>query len=253
MKRAVWGIDHIYIPLREAEAAFRCLVDELDLPIAWPYASYGVFASGGINFGNVNLEVLLHSEADPSFHASHPAKVRGIAFRPIPTPELLAELELRKLAHTPPGVFPPGATVGAGARWTNTALLSVSDAMTNVFACEYHIPGVYDYDARKGVLDACAGGKLGLEGVAEVVLGSSGVAGAIDRWQQLLDPIPQIAPGCWSFDHGPALRVVETAQDEVVELVLTVRSAHDAKRASADLFQAMNGLSFRLVDAASAR
>jgi hypothetical protein len=248
VSRTVWGVDHIYIPLRGAEEAFRSLTDGVKLPTAWPYAAYGDFASGGINFGNVNLEVLAHSDVVPAFSAAEPAQVRGIAFHPVSTPELIAELDRRKLAHSPAQVFPPGTSVGTGAMWTNTWFETVSIGATNVFACEYHLPGAHDYEVRQRALDGAGGGTLGLLGVREIVLESADMVAARERWQRLLDPVPQAVPGYWRFDHGPALRLVAGSRDGVVDLVLNVRSVESAKPALQDLARAMNELPVRLVE-----
>ncbi len=164
------------------------LIERLGLPIAWPYVAYGDFASGGVNLGSLNVEVLRHSDAVPGLMAHSPARVQGIAFHPVETSRLLAELDHRGIAHPPPEIFPPGASPDAGAMWTNVTLERLSDPATTVFTCEYHIPGVYDYDSRQASLDECGGGTLGVTGVREIVISSPQPIEAADRWQQLLDP-----------------------------------------------------------------
>lgn len=81
----VQGIDHVYVPLSEAESTYRVLTERFGLPVAWPYVASGDFASGAVNLGNLNFEVLAHSDAVPGFVASSPARIQGIAFHPVAT------------------------------------------------------------------------------------------------------------------------------------------------------------------------
>ena len=90
--------------------------------------------------------------------ARSPARVQGIAFHPVATSRLLAELDHRGIAHFPPETFPPGASPDTGAMWTNVTLERLSNPATTIFTCEYHIPGVhdvYDHDSRQASLAPC--------------------------------------------------------------------------------------------------
>jgi len=151
--------------------------------------AYGDFASGAVDLGSLNFEVLRHSDAVPGFMARSPARVQGIAFHPVATSRLLAELDHRGIAHFLPETFPPGASSDTGAMWTHVTLECLSNPATTIFTCEYHIPGVYDHDSRQASLDGCGGGTLGVTGVREIVISSPQPTEAVDRWQQLLDPL----------------------------------------------------------------
>ncbi len=244
----VHGVDHVYVPLSDAEAAYGVLIERLGLPIAWPYVAYGDFASGGVNLGSLNVEVLRHSDAVPGLMAHSPARVQGIAFHPVETSRLLAELDHRGIAHSPPEIFPPGASPDAGAMWTNVTLERLSDPATTVFTSEYHIPGVYDYDSRQASLDECGGGTLGVTGVREIVISSPQPIGAADRWQQLLDPLSPTGPGYWELEHGPALRIIAGTADAVEQVVVMVRSLAAIEQSGSDLVQALHGLAIRFVE-----
>ena len=52
-------IDHILIQQKYTKEIFVTMSEILDLPIAWDIKSYGgLFVSGGICFGNINIEIL---------------------------------------------------------------------------------------------------------------------------------------------------------------------------------------------------
>lgn len=172
----VHGVGHVFVPLSDAEGAHGVLSETLALPIAWPYAAYGDFASGAVNLGNLSLELVRHSDALPGFPARSLARVQGIALHPVATPRLLAALDHRGIPHSSPEIFTPGASAGTGAMWTNVILERLSHPATTVFTCEYHIPGMYDYDARQAFLEQCGGGTLGVTGVREIVIARRGPA-----------------------------------------------------------------------------
>lgn len=86
----------------------------LKLPVAWPFADYGGFASGGISFGNMNVEVLESNQLTPSFTAGPAARIRGVALRPKRHLDsaYFDELDPRGIAYNQPT---------AGPAWTNVA------------------------------------------------------------------------------------------------------------------------------------
>jgi hypothetical protein len=66
----------------------------LQLPVAWPLATRGRVASGGVGFGNVNVEAIQIPGQKPS-----PAQLVGFGFQPSPLTECLAELDRRGIAY----------------------------------------------------------------------------------------------------------------------------------------------------------
>ena len=52
------GVDHVYVPMADASAAFAVLADQLALPVLWPFTSFGTFSSGGVSVGSIKLEVI---------------------------------------------------------------------------------------------------------------------------------------------------------------------------------------------------
>jgi len=180
--------------------------------------------------------------------ARSPARVQGIAFHPVATSRLLAELDHRGIAHFLPETFPPGASSDTGAMWTHVTLECLSNPATTIFTCEYHIPGVYDHDSRQASLDGCGGGTLGVTGVREILISSPQPTEAVDRWQQLLDPLSPTGPGYWELEHGRALRIIAGTADTVEQIVVMVRSLAAIQQSGSDLVQAVHGLAVRFVE-----
>ena len=238
--------DHIYVPLEDPERAFMHLTTDLELPIAWPFEDYGAFASGGVSLGNVNLEVLRASDAFVHGSLVKPARIRGIALEPVSADhEFLAELDRRRLTHSPP--MPFTQTGASTPSWTNVAIGVVDSTTSGVFACKYHFDIEAPRATAKAALDAKDGGPLGLVGVAELVLGSRDPGAAAERWQRLLDPLEPVAPGHWSFPAGgPDLRIAASDDERCERLVLTLR---DASTDPSELSEALGGLEIDAVGA----
>jgi hypothetical protein len=216
-------VDHVYVPLEDPLRAFTYLTEQLELPVAWPLSDYGVFTSGGVSLGNLNLEVLSASDGFVFGSLMRPARIRGIAVEPVSADEtFLGELDRRDIPHGPPAPFtPPGASTPM---WTNVGIGVVEGTISGVFACKYHFDVEPRRVASKTALDARDGGRLGLIGAAELVMGSPDPDVASERWQRLLDPLAPAAPGRWRFPAGgPDVRIVASTEERCERLVLTLR------------------------------
>jgi hypothetical protein len=49
------GVDHVYVPMADAKAAFAVVAEQLQLPALWPFTSFGEFSSGGVSVGSIKL------------------------------------------------------------------------------------------------------------------------------------------------------------------------------------------------------
>ncbi len=66
-------IDHMMIESENPTEAIKLFHEGLGLPIAWPLKDYGDYLSGGIGFGNMNIEYI-------SFKKGGRNRLAGIAF-----------------------------------------------------------------------------------------------------------------------------------------------------------------------------
>ena len=225
-------VDHVFVPLVDAANAHAFLTQTLRLPVAWPYSNYGDFSSGGTVLGSINLEVIESSTTMRALCARRPARIGAIALAPSGTADadLLAEMDRRAIAHSPPMPFPA---------WTNVLLPDVVDAgaldaATLVFLCEYHRPEARDVAARRAALARAGGGPLGLIDAEEIVIGSPDPTSAASRWRKILGP-PEEEGGFWKLAEGPAIRIVEAPDDAVERLVIEVASLEVAAAHLTDL------------------
>jgi hypothetical protein len=208
-------VDHILIESGRAKELFSLLTETFGLPVAWPMSGYGSFASGGVAFGNVNLEVLDAPGSGVS------ARFAGFALEPAPLRAALSELESRGIPH--------GKAIPYGKRWTTVSLPAVSSEAVNVFFCEYRhdVP-----DRRRHLLSqlrAKGGASLSIHSVREIVYGTTDVQGMQARWQTLLNPLKPLSTGVWSIGDGPVLRVIHAEKEGVLGLVVNVESLEQAR------------------------
>jgi hypothetical protein len=215
-------IDHIRIAASAARELFELLSVTLRLPVVWPMADYGGFASGGVAAGNVNLEIVKDTAA-----AEEAAKSRwtGFALEPAPLETCLRELDARGIPH---GAAAPFRKWELGkfptTLWKTVSLPTVSSDACEVFLCEYAENVAVRRQRLLKELESRDGGPLGIRSVREIVLGARDVARARAAWQKLLDPTEGTAAGVWPVGGGPAIRVVQADKDGIDGLVIEVKS-----------------------------
>lgn len=83
-------VDHIMIRTGDPGELYTFFTEILRLPVAWPMATRGGVTSGGVGFGNVNVEAI----QIPGQKTSQPQLV-GFGFEPSPLRECLASLDRR--------------------------------------------------------------------------------------------------------------------------------------------------------------
>lgn len=224
-------IDHVLIASPEGKKLFSLLADTFQLPVAWPWAYYGTFASGGISMGNVNLEIFQSSTRETRETHGTPARILGFALDPEPLRTTLPALDARGITHGKPVPFRSRQPDGSNAiRWTTVSLPFVSSEAVNIFLCEY----THDVPSRRRVLhnqlQTRSGGPLTLLQVREVVYGTPQPQRLQERWQTLLKPLTTSATGAWTIGSGPALRVVAADRDGIRGMEIQVRSLPEARR-----------------------
>ena len=227
-------IDHIMFRTDDPGKLYACFIEALELPVAWPLATRGGVTSGGVGFGNTNVEAIQF----PGQTRSH-AQLVGFGFEPSPLTECLAELDRRGVAYGEPRPFVVTGPDGAKQTlFTNVTLRQFSDAdrpagaTMHIFLSDYS-PTYVDVEQRRArlrrELQASGGGPLGVRAVNEVIVGATDLEAAARLWGRLLEPRRPAAPGLWRVGDGPAIRVVRAGENKVQGLVISVVSLRRAK------------------------
>jgi hypothetical protein len=226
----VGQIDHIMIRTGRPETLFKLFTETFELPVAWPLANRGGVTSGGVGFGNVNVEAIKF----PGQHTAGSSLV-GFAFEPFTSlSDSLAELDRRGIAHGRLRPFVITASDGAAATlWTNVTLSQFSDSDTpadatlHIFLSEYTPEYVDSGQRRERLRTGLAqngGGPLGIDGVVEVTVGTTNPSVSRELWGELLAPQASSAEGLWRVGHGPSIRLVSATEAAIQGLVIRVRS-----------------------------
>ena len=229
-------IDHIMIRADDPGELYSFFTETLKLPVAWPLEVRGGVTSGGVGFGNVNVEAIKFPGPTDRPVGTH---LVGFAFAPSPLRESLAELDRRGITYAEPRPFV--STGPGGARmtfFTNVTLRQFSDAdrpadaTIHIFLSEYNQVYV-DADRRRARLRTqlaeAGGGPLGVTGIQEVLVGATDVRSADSLWGMLLRPTRASAPGLWNIGDGPAIRLVPARERVLQGLVVRVASLRQAR------------------------
>jgi hypothetical protein len=231
----VGQVDHIMIRTEHPETLFALFAETFQLPVAWPLANRGGVTSGGLSFGNVNVEAIKFAAqaiGDPS--------LVGFAFEPASSlSESLAELDKRGIAYGEARPFIVTAPVGSTTTlWTNVTLAELSDSDTpadakmHIFLGEYAPEYVDTVQRRERLRTALAdsdGGSLGVDSVLEVTVGTTNPDVSAGLWGELLAPHEPSAEDFWEMESGPSIRLVRAAEDAVLGLVIGVASLERAE------------------------
>ena len=221
-------IDHILLTPEDPRGLYNFLTEELKLPVAWTFREYEGFASGGVFFGNVNLEALVMNQDK----LSTPSKIAGVAFEPAePTEKVVEELKRRQIAYDEPRTYEFGPDQSKIKMWTTTILKDFIPGSV-VFICEYH-PGLFNPPAWRNTLQKrlkeIKGGPLGIEYVIELELRVKDKEKALQKWQHLFSPHLFSSDGCFPIGEGPKLCIVESDKDYIHSIKIKVKSLKNAR------------------------
>ena len=225
-------IDHIMIRSDDPGKLYAFFTETLQLPIAWPLATRGAVTSGGVGFGNTNVEAIQFPGQKPSH-----AQLVGFGFEPSPLSECLAELDRRGITYGQPRPFVVTEHDGTKKTlFTNVTLRQFSDAdrpadaTMHIFLSEYS-PSYVEVDKRRArlrrELNESGGGPIGVKTVKEVIIGVTDFKSSAKLWNKLLRH--PSTTGVWNVGDGPAIRLVQSREDKLQGLVLSVGSLQRAK------------------------
>jgi hypothetical protein len=235
MRSLVDGVDHVYVPMADASAAFAVLAEQLELPVLWPFTSFGVFSSGGVSVGSIKLEIIESNSTAPWSTASGQPRIQGIAFRPASRVDdsYLAEVDARSIARTAPSLFERDGKPA----WTNVYFLDLISETAGAFVCDYYLPESRDLERRRRMLEECGGGRIGVLDAVELVISTRDTGAARRRWQRLFDPLKPAESLTWRPSVGPAVTLAEGDGERVDHLALAVRSVDTARQVWSEVAQ----------------
>ncbi len=222
-------VEHFYALSSRAQELYQFLRRDLLLPEVWPFSDYGSITCGGVSLGNAVLEIVWFAGADDS--GSEKASFQGIAFEPVGTAEsTLAWLDKRSLGHSAPNSFKvmiDGSQRVLAVRFG----LDVPPNDASIFVC--------DYKSRDSVREGreiasrellrSGGGPLGIRALREIVITLADLKQGTDSWAGFLGRERLVSTGVFTFSEGPAVRLVQSPQEGIHEIVLEVAALAETK------------------------
>jgi hypothetical protein len=221
-------VDHLVVQVPDPSRVYHIFTGDLALPVAWPLTDYGSFTSGGVSFGNVNVEFLNSSPGmrGPGMIPDKDGFV-GIAFQPASTLEsTVPVLDTGRVSH---GEITPFTQDVNGTKITLWNQLVLTDVMpdTLVFYCEYAFNQTAFRQRMISRLAADHGGPLGITGMKEITIGYADPA-VVTKWQQVLKEAPGGRPEIRDGGGGVLVRLAGSDRNAILSVTLQVRSAETA-------------------------
>jgi hypothetical protein len=245
-------VDHFFAVSSDPKSLFQVFRDTFGLPVAWPFQSYGGFASGGLSVGNAVLEFATWEVPKGE---TLKTEWKMLAFEPAgDTEAATAELRRRGIVHSEPDVSTyrdAGGKETVG--WINTGL-SGAGLSDIVFVCDYkarkNVAGMHQKGADE--LARAHGGPLGVRGVKAIEVGVTDLRVARLEWLKLIDHPGQEQEDVFRFGAGPAVHLVEAGFPGIRRIVLQVDSLERARTflAQRQMLEAKTGSSTSISPAA---
>jgi len=215
-------IDHILLTpeCRNAKALFDFFTEELGLPTAWPYKSFGEFSSGAVYFGNVSVEII-----DMKDQPNYGSKIAGIVFEPaVKTDTIISGLKNKNISYEGPVPFEISMGSIKKNLWTSTYIKDFLPG-SQIFFCEYHM--IVPSEERKKLKEkfaVCSGGLLKIKKIKEIIITHKNLEASIPKWDQLTAPRAADAEKRIIFKDGPALKFIAGKEDTIESLIVETDS-----------------------------
>ena len=218
-------VDHVYLQTPHAQDYFHFFKDSLGLPVAWDFQNWGVFNSGGISLGNINLEFI--EASNENTRSSH-----GLAFEPGSSAEdMLKGLQSKALVEE--GVQKYYSNQKLGARhllWSTIDVKLSSSSLLRLFVCDYdNRLRVHQKRVKnQNLLLTSDKNRLGILGVKEILLACE----SIHAMGETLSTIPGIHQHqnlVYRFQQGSSIRLVENNKTAIKAIRIHVKSPEKTK------------------------
>lgn len=222
-------VDHVVVQVPEPEKIHTLFVKELGLPVAWQMTSYGAFSSGGISFGNVNME-LLNSSLEMRQQGLIPEGNRyiGIAFQPHESlVTLIPVLDAYQISHGPVVPFTIIQNGTPRPLWYNLVL---SDMMpgTMIFYCEYTFNQTGFRNQMEHSLATVHGGPLGIMRMKEITVEYQDQS-VLETWQRLLPQADGGNPELRDGGNGVTIHLKRADRNAISSITVQVKSLEQAE------------------------
>lgn len=229
MGKVINQIDHILVQSKYAKETFKVLSETLDLPVAWDIKNFkDIFTSGGICFGNINIEILNYAKVlrEQKIVPDKDGSI-GIAFEPINSiEETVMALNKEDIKHGKIEPFSEHIHGKNKTLWTNLFLKNLL-GKSQIFFCKYEADIQKRRKRLANDLKNRQGGKIKIEAVKEIVIGYSQNE-TLEKWGKISLGEDKLIKG---FEQGPRIRFVKNDADEILSILLKVESIENAKKA----------------------
>jgi hypothetical protein len=220
-------IDHIYVKSSKAEELFDFFKNEIKLPIAWDYEDWGSFSSGGLFFGNANVEII---DSDTMKWA----EFKGIALEPNNSASRICN-DLNNLNICNNGVdrfYDPRKNKDVkNILWSTIDLVDLLPPNIHFFICDYK--GKEQIHTRTKRLQRLLLKNqktgLGIVGIAEIEIGVLNP----ESTQVKLKQLPGIRVNGkhrFSFKRGMEIRTVQSTTEGITQIKVLVKSKEKAQQ-----------------------
>lgn len=222
-------VDHVVVQAPEPEKIHTLFVQELGLPVAWQMTSYGDFSSGGVSFGNVNMELL-----NSSLEMRHKGLIPegngyiGIAFQPHESlVTLIPVLDAYQIPHEP---VVPYTIIQNGTPRPLWYTLVLSDMMPSmmIFYCEYTFNQTGFRNQMEHSLATVHGGPLGIVRMKQITVEYKDQS-MLETWQRLLPQAKGGDPELRDGGNGVTITLKHADRNAISSITLQVKSLEQAK------------------------
>ncbi len=222
-------VDHLMVQVPDPGRLHQFFTNDLGLPVAWPMADYGPFSTGGVSFGNVNLE-LLHSSDEMRRQGLVPEGngIVGVAFQPLePLEPTVKVLDAYQVPH---GAIIPFTIPGNGTPstlWNNLELSGIMPG-SMIFYCEYTFNQTGFRQRMEHSLARANGGALGILRMKEIRIEYADPSD-LKKWQMLLPETPGGVPELRDGGDGVTVRLEKSDRNAVSSVTVQSKSLQSAK------------------------
>jgi PKD repeat protein len=222
-------VDHLMVQVSEPELVYDLFSGDLGLPVAWPMVNYGAFSTGGVSFGNVNMELLKSSqEMRQQGLIPDGNGIVGVAFQPLgPLGSTVKTLNVYQVPHGP--LIPFNVTENGTTQtlWKNLELSNMMPG-SMIFYCEYTFNQTGFRHRMEQSLAAANGGCLGITRMKEITVEYADPS-VLEEWQRLLPGVPGRTPEFRDGGEGVTVHLVKSGRNAISSITVEVKSLESAK------------------------